>query len=147
MKVALDTSILVGFFLPDDLIHQLTKTVINRILSNKIEYACMSKINLIEMGYIIERATENQDYAYNCMFSVQHDLTIDIIDLTWDFMTSLAHLKAVNPISFCDNATLTAAHLTRSQALFSREKEIVNRRFKRIKGPEIIFIEDFNFNL
>jgi hypothetical protein len=69
-------------------------------------------------------------------------MNLDIIDFTWDFLVTLAHLKAINPISFCDNATLTAASLTQSEALFTKEKEIISKEMDRIKGAKILFLED-----
>lgn len=56
-------------------------------------------------------------------------------------MRTLAHLKAANAISFCDNATLSAANLRRCKALFTREKEIVAKAM-RLTGAEIMFLEE-----
>ncbi len=56
-------------------------------------------------------------------------------------MRKLAHLKAVNAISFCDNATLAAANLRSCKALFTREKEIVAKTM-RLTGPEVMFLEE-----
>ena len=102
-------------------------------------YACVSGIIIAEMGYVLERATEDEEYAYNCMFAVNQEMPMDVLPLTWEFLTTLAHFKALNPISFCDNATLTAAKLTNSTALFTKEKELVAK--KPIIGAEITFLE------
>jgi hypothetical protein len=56
-------------------------------------------------------------------------------------MSTLAHLKAVNAISFCGNATLAAANLQSCKALFTREKEIVVKAM-RLSVPEIMFHEE-----
>jgi len=135
----LDTSLLVAFFLREDKLHGKAVSLTDRILGQDVEYACVSAVNVAELGYVVERATGDEDYSYNCMFSVFSDMPVDVLPLTWDFITTLAHLKAVNPVPFCDNATITAAKLTRSKALFTQEKEIKGRR---IVGAEVVFLEE-----
>ena len=142
MRVALDTSIFVAFYLPEDKLHLSAKNLIDRIISREISYACISKIILAEIGYILERITQDKEYVSNCLYSTMLHLSLDVIDLTWDFIVNLAHLKAVNPISFCDNATLTAAKLTSSDEIFKKEKEIIDRKKSKIQGAKIIFLED-----
>jgi|Deesub1362A_J573_1020465.scaffolds.fasta_scaffold00172_19 predicted nucleic acid-binding protein len=141
MRFALDTSLLVAFFLEDDKLHAKAVDFVGRIFRQEIDYACVSAINIAEMGYVVERATEDEDYSYNCMFAIYNEMPLDVIPVTWDFITALAHLKAVNAISFCDNATIAAAKLTKSKALFTREKEIVSKA--NITGAEIVFLEEF----
>lgn len=140
MRYAIDTSVLVAFFLEEDKFHKKSVTFMDKIFNNEIDYACLSAINISETGYVIERATNNENYAYNCMYSLYNEIPVDIITLSWDFIVTLAHLKAINPISFCDNATIAAANLTRSKALFTREKEFVGK--SKITGSEIVFLED-----
>ncbi|HMF34932.1 MAG TPA: PIN domain-containing protein [Candidatus Lokiarchaeia archaeon] len=142
MKLALDTSFLVAFFVPSDASHAAAETLVNEILNGHVEYACMSYLNVAEMGYILERIFDSQTYAYHCMMAAVHDLSADVLDVSWDFLTTLAHLKAVNPISFCDNATIASAALTDSAALFIREKEIVARSRERIQGAEVLFLDE-----
>ncbi len=145
MKFAIDTSILVAFFLPEDRLHIRAKNLINKILSGEIEYACVSIVNIAEMGYVLERSTQNQEYSYNSIAAAYSSLNLDVITFSWDFLTTLSHLKAINPISFCDNATLTAAKLSHSPALFTKEREIVFKLKDKLKGEEILFIEDLSF--
>ncbi len=140
MRMALDTSILVAFFIKEDKHHEEAFKVINDIIERKTEYGCFSAINLAEMGYVIERVTDDEEYAYNCMYSGSNELSLDIIPLSWDFITNIAHLKAKNAISFCDNATITAARLTKSKAVFTKEKEIVQK--STIEGAEIVFLDE-----
>lgn len=68
-------------------------------------------------------------------------MPIDVLPLSWEFMKTLAHLKAVNAISFCDNATLAVANLRSCKALFTREKEIIAKA-TRLIGAEILFLEE-----
>jgi len=75
------------------------------------------------------------------MHAVCYEMPIDVLPLSWEFMRTLAHLKAVNAISFCDNATLAAANLQSCKALFTREKEIVAKAM-RLTGPDIMFLEE-----
>ena len=60
-------------------------------------------------------------------------------------MINLSHLKAVNPVSFCDNATLTSAKTTNSRAIFTKEKELVERERGKIQGACITFLDEFPF--
>jgi len=124
-------------------LHEKAAKTLDRIFKQEIEYACVSAVNIAEMGYVIERATQDEDYAYNCMYAVFNEMPLDVINLSWDFITTLAHFKAVNAISFCDNATITAASLTKSKALFTREKEIVTKA--KVVGAEIVFLEELKF--
>ena len=78
----------------------------------------------------------------NCMHEVCYEMPIDMHPVSWAFMSTLAHLKAVNTISFCDNATFAAATLQSCKALFTREKETVAKAM-RLSGPEIMFLEEF----
>jgi predicted nucleic acid-binding protein len=97
------------------------------ILDGSFEYACVSKISVAETGYILERKTNDGMFAYNCMIAMINDLTLDVLDISWEFIIDLAHAKAINSFSFCDNVTITAAKQSNSQALFSKEKEIINK--------------------
>jgi len=142
LRLALDTSVLVAYFLEEDKLHSKALALMNKILSNEIEYVCIGKINLAEIGYILERATNDSNFVYNCLFSTLNEMNLDIIDSTWDFLIVQAHLKAINTISFCDNATLAAASLTQSEALFTKEKEIISKEKDQIKGAKLIFLED-----
>lgn len=142
MKLALDTSVLVAFFVPSDANHARAEALVNEILTGQLEYACLSYINVAEMGYVLERIFDSQTYAYHCMMAAVHDLGADVLDVSWDFLTALAHLKAVNSISFCDNATIASASLTLSSALFAREKELVARNREQIQGAEILFLDE-----
>ncbi|MCD6513914.1 MAG: PIN domain-containing protein [Candidatus Odinarchaeota archaeon] len=143
MRFALDTSVFVAFFLREDKYHNLSKRLIDKLFTGKIGYACTSVINIAETGYVIERVTDDENYAYSCMYAIYNDIPIDIINVTWDFITTLAHFKAKNPISFCDNATLTAAYIRRCKAVFTKEKEIITRK-RNIIGAEIAFIDELN---
>ena len=142
MKFALDTSVMVAFFVPSDANHTRAESLVDEVLSGQLEYACISYINVAEMGYVIERIFDSQTYAYHCMMAAVHDLGADVLDVSWDFLTALAHLKAINPISFCDNATIASASLTNSSALFIREKEIIARNREQIQGAEVLFLDE-----
>jgi len=143
MRFAIDTSVFVAFFLRDDEYHNVAKKLIDELFTGKVEYACTSVINIAEAGYVIEKATDNENYAYSCMYAIYNDIPIDIVTVTWDFITTLAHFKAKNPISFCDNATLAAAYIRRCKAAFTKEKEIITKK-KNIVGAEIVFIDELN---
>ncbi|MEX2681630.1 MAG: PIN domain-containing protein [Candidatus Sigynarchaeota archaeon] len=145
MRVAVDSSVLVGYFIDSDKAHPLGVKLVDSILDGGIEYACVSKITIAETGYVLERKTGDETFAYNCMHAITHDLGFDVLEFTWEFMVNLSHLKAVNPISFCDNATLVAAKLTNSRALFSKEKEIVEKQRSKLQGAGITFIDEFPF--
>lgn len=140
MRVALDTSVLVAFFLPADELHEKAKKLIDKIIKSEVEYSCVSVINIIELGYVLERVVD-KDFAYNSMYAVMYEMPVDIVEVTWDFIVSHSHLKASNPISFCDNATIASAELTSSIPLFTKEKEVVIKA-KKLKGPKIQFLED-----
>jgi predicted nucleic acid-binding protein len=142
VRVAIDSSVLVGYFIDSDKIHAAGLKLVDSILAGEIEYACVSKVTLAETGYVIERITNDETFAYNCMYTITNDFGLDVLEFSWEFMITLAHLKAVNPISFCDNATLAAAKLTHSSALFSKEKEIVARDKGKLQGAGIVFVED-----
>jgi len=142
MKYAIDTSVLVASLVTTDKLHGRAKVFMNKIQAGEIEYGCVSRITLAEMGYILERLTHDAEYAHNSIYSFSQYLNLEILDVTWDFITTLAHLKAINPISFCDNATLAAAQLTNAIALFTKEKAIVTRNKSKLTGPEIVFLED-----
>ena len=75
------------------------------------------------------------------MHAVCYEMSIDMLPLSWEFMSTLAHLKAVKAISFCDNASLAAANHQSCKALFTREKEIVAKAM-RLSCPEIMFLEE-----
>lgn len=135
---------MVAFFLEDGKLHKKAVNILDMVFRQEIGYACISSINIAEMGYVIERATQDEDYAYNCMYAVFNEMPLDVISLSWDFITALAHFKAVNAISFCDNATITAASLTRSKALFTKEKEIVTKA--KVVGAEVMFLDDLVLN-
>jgi len=141
MKIALDTSILVGFYLQEDTFHNQAMELFDAIINKKITYACTSLINIAEMGYVIERATDDELYSVNCILSVLEDLPLDIIPFEREFILKLAHFKAQNAISFCDNATITSANLTASSAVFTKEEEVVNKLDDLI-GADILFLED-----
>ncbi len=94
------------------------------------------------MGYILECLTHDTEYAHNSIYSVSQYLNLEILDVSWDFVTTLAHLKANNPFSFCDNATLAAAQFTHATAIFTREKELLARKKAKIVGPEVQLLED-----
>ena len=145
MRIALDSSVLVGYFVDDDPLHDMAMQLMEKNLNGEIEYACVSKITIAELGYVIERKMSDAGFTYNCMHSTANDLALDVIDVTWEFILALAHLKAVNVISFCDNATLTAAKLTNGEAIFSKEKEIVLKAKDKLHGAGIIFLDEFPF--
>jgi predicted nucleic acid-binding protein len=145
MRVALDSSVLVGYFIDSDKAHPLGVKLVDDILDGGIEYACASKISIAETGYVIERKTGDETFAYNCMHAMVNDLGLDVLEFTWDFMINLSHLKAVNPVSFCDNATLTSAKTTNSRAIFTKEKELVERERGKIQGACITFLDEFPF--
>ncbi len=94
------------------------------------------------MGYILKRLTLDAEYAHNRIYSFSQYLNLEILDVTWDLVTTLAHLKANNPISFCDNTTLAAAQLTHATAILTREKELIARNKAKIIEPEVQFLED-----
>jgi predicted nucleic acid-binding protein len=142
MKYALDTSVLVAYFLPEDPWNEHATNLLQQILDGTIEYCCVSKINIAEAGYVLERATESRDYAINAMAAITGEFGLDVLDLTWDFMITLAHLKALNSIAFCDNATLAAGNLTKAQAIFSKEREIMQKSRNQIKGAKIVFLDE-----
>ncbi len=73
---------------------------------------------------------------------VLKNLNLEIIELTWDFMKERAHLKAINAISFCDNATLAAANVTGSVPVFLREKELITKKKESLVGPPIRFLDE-----
>jgi predicted nucleic acid-binding protein len=137
--LALDTSVLVAFFLEGEKLHEKAFKLVE--LAFEGFFACISAVNVAEIGYVLERVTEDNDFAQNCMHAVCYEMPIDVLPLSWEFMSTLAHLKAVNAISFCDNATLAAATLQSCKALFTREKEIVAKAM-RLSGPEIMFLEE-----
>jgi predicted nucleic acid-binding protein len=145
VRIAVDSSVLVGYFIDSDKTHSLGVKLVDKILDGGIEYACVSRITIAETGYVIERKTGDEIFAYNCMHAMVNDLGFDVLEFTWEFMVNLSHLKAVNPISFCDNATITAAKVTNSRALFSKEKEIVVREKSKLQGAGITFIDEFHF--
>lgn len=138
-RLALDTSVLVAFFLDEERLHERAFELIDFVFEGF--YACISAVNVAELGYVLERVTEDRDFAQNCMHAVCYEMPLDMLPLSWEFMRTLAHLKAVNAISFCDNATLAAANLRKCKAIFTREKEIVAKA-KRLTGAEIVFLED-----
>lgn len=137
--LALDTSVLVAFFLEEEKLHEKAFRLVEFAFEGS--FACISAVNVAELGYVLERVTEDKDFAQNCMHAVCYEMPIDVLPLSWEFMRTLAHLKAVNAISFCDNATLAAANLRSCKALFTREKEIVAKAM-RLSGPEIMFLEE-----
>ena len=137
--LALDTSVLVAFFLEEDMLHEEAFKLVELVFEGY--FACISAVNVAEIGYVLERVTEDKEFAQNCMHAVCYEMPIDVLPLSWEFMRKLAHLKAVNAISFCDNATLAAANLQSCKALFTREKEIVAKAM-RLTGPEIMFLEE-----
>ncbi len=145
MRIAVDSSVLVGYFIDTDKVHPLGVKLVDKILDGGIEYACVSKIAIAETGYVIERKTGDETFTYNCTHAIANDLGFDVLEFTWEFMVNLAHLKAVNPVSFCDNATITAAKVTNSRALFSKEKEIVVREKGKLQGAGITFLDEFSF--
>ncbi|NOR78297.1 MAG: PIN domain-containing protein [Methanophagales archaeon] len=137
--LALDTSVIVPFFLEEDMLHEEAFKLVESVFEGY--FACISAVNVAEIGYVLERVTEDKEFAQNCMHAVCYEMPIDVLPLSWEFMRKLAHLKAVNAISFCDNATLAAANLQSCKALFTREKEIVAKAM-RLTGPEIMFLEE-----
>jgi len=137
--LALDTSVLVAFFLEEEKLHEKAFRLVEFAFEGS--FACISAVNVAELGYVLERVTEDKDFAQNCMHAVCYEMPIDVLPLSWEFMRTLAHLKAVNAISFCDNATLAAANLRSCKALFTREKEIVAKAM-RLTGAEIMFLEE-----
>lgn len=141
MKIAIDTSVLVGLYLPEDKYHSESMSLMNKVIDNSFESACTSILNIAEMGWVIERATEDEEYAVNCMLSVLEDLPLEILYLEWDFVKALAHYKANNSISLCDNATIVCASIKDGKAIFTREKEIIDKLHDLI-GAEIVFLED-----
>ncbi|MBN2151566.1 MAG: PIN domain-containing protein [Candidatus Lokiarchaeota archaeon] len=142
MRVALDSSVLVGYFIDSDSIHAHAVRLIDKILDGTASYACVSKITVAETGYVLERKTKDETFAYTSMHALTNDLRLDVLDLTWEFTITLSHLKAINPVSFCDNATITAARLTNSSAVFTKEKEILAREKGRLQGASILFLEE-----
>jgi predicted nucleic acid-binding protein len=145
MRVALDSSVLVGYFMDSDKEHANGVKLVDEILAGGIDYACVSKINIAETGYVIERKTNDETFAYNCMHALINDLGLDVLEFTWEFMITLAHFKAMNPVSFCDNATLAAAKMTNSRAIFTREKELVERERGKVQGSRVTFLDEFPF--
>jgi len=145
VRITIDSSVLVGYFIDQDHLHDMAMQLIEKVLNGEIEYACVSKIAIAELGYVIERKTSDAAFTYNCIHSTANDLALDVIDVSWEFIIALAHLKAVNAISFCDNATLTTAKLTNGEALFSKEKEIVLKDKDKLQGAGILFLEDYPF--
>jgi predicted nucleic acid-binding protein len=137
--LALDTSVLVAFFLEEEKLHEKAFKLVELVFEGY--FACISAVNVAEIGYVLERVTEDKDFAQNCMHAVCYEMPIDVLPSSWEFMRRLAHLKAVNAISFCDNATLATAKLRSCKALFTREKEIVAKAM-RLTGPEIMFLEE-----
>ncbi|NMX20888.1 hypothetical protein C5S30_00280 [ANME-1 cluster archaeon GoMg4] len=137
--LAIDTSVLVAFFLEEERLHEKAFMLVD--LAFEGFFACTSAVNVAELGYVIERVTEGKDFAQNCMHAVCYEMPIDVLPLSWEFMKTLAHLKAVSAISFCDNATLAAANLRSCKALFTREKEIIAKA-TRLIGAEILFLEE-----
>jgi predicted nucleic acid-binding protein len=107
--LALDTSVIVPFFLEEDMLHEEAFKLVESVFEGY--FACISAVNVAEIGYVLERVTEDKEFAQNCMHAVCYEMPIDVLPLSWEFMRKLAHLKAVNAISFCDNATLAAMFL------------------------------------
>jgi predicted nucleic-acid-binding protein len=142
MKYALDSSVFIGYFLPEDRYHKQATQFVTKILNKVIEYACISKISVTETGYILERATNDREFVYQSLYTMLYELGLDVIEYSWDFIIKHSHFKAINPISFCDNAVITAANLTSSKAIFSKEKEIVALGVDKIQGAEVLFLED-----
>ena len=146
MKIAIDSSVLVGFYLQEDTFHNQAVELFDAIINEEVSYACTSLVNVAEMGYVLERATNDELYAVNCIKSILEDLPIEIIPFEKKFAIKLAHFKAQNAISFCDNATITAANMTESSAVFTKEKEVVDK-IDDLIGAEILFLEDMAVSL
>jgi len=142
VRFALDSSVLVGYFIDSNKVHAPAVRLIDNILDGTVSYACVSKITVAETGYVLERKTNDENFAYTCMHALTNDLRLDVLDLTWELTIILSHLKAINPVSFCDNATITAAKLTNSNALFTKEKEILAREKGKLQGASILFLEE-----
>jgi predicted nucleic acid-binding protein len=142
MKYTLDSSVFVGYFLPEDKSHKQATQLVTNILNKDIEYACISKISVTETGYILERVTNDREFVYQSLYTMLFELGLDVIEYSWDFIIKHSHFKAINHISFCDNAVITAANLTASQAVFSKEKEIIALGVDKIQGAEVLFLDD-----
>ncbi|KAF5416745.1 MAG: hypothetical protein C5S38_02555 [Candidatus Methanophagaceae archaeon] len=58
---ALDTSILVAFFLEEEKLHEKVFTLVD--LAFEGFFACISAVNVAELGYVLERVTEDKEFA------------------------------------------------------------------------------------
>jgi hypothetical protein len=42
-------------------------------------FSCISAVNVAELGYVLERVTEDKDFAQNCMPAVCYEMPIDVL--------------------------------------------------------------------
>lgn len=59
--LALDTSVLVAFSLEEEGLHEKAFTLVE--LAFEGVFACISAVNVAELGYVLERVTEDKDFA------------------------------------------------------------------------------------
>ncbi len=59
--LALDTSILVAFSLEEEGLHEKAFTLVDSTFVGF--FACISAVNVAELGYVLERVTEDKEFA------------------------------------------------------------------------------------